>query len=147
MYAFNCFLFLASKFPNANQQFSTNEVSKTKNSIPGAILLGPNRKSHYLRALWQKVSVIFFSQYYTTDMYLICHLASPLGLLQTLLFSRCCPPHEKFSFQLVFPRCLNLKFFQVECHSLCHIANVLCNFFGFPGVWSVSSFGVICKFH
>jgi hypothetical protein len=30
-------LFLASKLPNANQQVSPNEVSKTKNSIPGAI--------------------------------------------------------------------------------------------------------------
>lgn len=138
-----CFCFLPPNF----QQFFTNEVSKSKKSISGAISLGPNRKSHYLLALWQEASVIFFSQYYATDIYLICHLASPMGLLQPLLLSRCCPPHEKFSFQLFFPRCLYLKFFQVECHSLFHIANVLYNFFGFPGVCRISSFGVICKFH
>lgn len=140
-------MFLASKFPNANQQFFTNEVSKTKNSIPGAISLGPNRKSHYFPALWQKASVIFFSQYYATHIYLICHLASPMGLLQRLLFSRCCPPHEKNFFQLLFPRYLYLKFFQVKCHSFFHIANLLYSFFGFPGVCTIFFFEVICKFH
>lgn len=140
------FSFLASKFPNANQQFSTNEVSKTKNSIPGAILLGPNRKDHYLLALWQEASVIFFSQYYKRHVFNL-PFSITLGPLTDTKIFQVLPFLWKFSFQLLFPRCHNLKFFQVECHTLCHIANVLYNFFGFPGVWSISSFGVICKFH